>query len=50
MTEQTDTLTFCVQHLGDVEVFLGHLKGIVQVGDWVILWRQGEGKKKKCQD
>lgn len=30
-------LTFCIQHLGDVQVFLCHLKGSVQVANGVIL-------------
>ena len=31
------TLTFCIQHLRDVQVLLGHLKGGVQVADGVVL-------------
>ena len=31
------TLTFCIQHLRDIQVLLGHLKGGVQVADGVIL-------------
>ena len=30
-------LTFCIQHLRDVQVLLGHLKGGVQVADGVVL-------------
>lgn len=35
-------LTFGVQHLGDVQVLLGHLEGVVQVGYGVVLkrWQQ----------
>ena len=41
------TLTFCIQHLRDVQVFLCHLKGSVQVADGVILdghkWAEVKG-------
>lgn len=40
------TLTFCIQHLRDVQVFLCHLKGIVQVCDRVILGDGSEGRRK----
>ena len=30
-------LTFCIQHLGNVEVFLSHLKGVVQIRHWIVL-------------
>lgn len=30
-------LTFSVQHLGDVQVFLSHFKGVVQIGHRVVL-------------
>lgn len=33
----TSSLTFCIQHLGDVQVLFCHLKGGVQVADGVIL-------------
>lgn len=38
---QTTKLTFCIQHLGNVEVFLRDLKGIVQICDWVVLGGKG---------
>ena len=34
--------TFCVQHLGDVQVLLRHLEGVVQIGHWVILENQSQ--------
>lgn len=30
-------LTFSVQHLGDIQVFLSHLEGVVQIGHRVVL-------------
>lgn len=33
-------LTFCVQHLGDVQVLLGHVEGRVQVGHRVVLTKE----------
>lgn len=30
-------LTFCVQHFGDVQVFLSHVEGCVQVGHGIVL-------------
>lgn len=41
-------LTFCIQHLRDIQVFLCHLKSSIQVSNWVILARQ-EGEKLKGQ-
>lgn len=36
-----EQLTLSVQHLGDVQVLLRHLEGVVQVGDGVVLHRGG---------
>lgn len=41
-------LTFCIQHLRDIQVFLCHLKSSVEVSNWVILGRH-EGEKLKGQ-
>lgn len=50
VTGRTAILTFRIQHLGDVEVFLGHFKGIIQVGDRVVLvQRRWETEEGVCQ-
>lgn len=38
-TTKTHKLTFSVQHLGDVQVFLSHFEGVVQISHRVILER-----------
>lgn len=39
------TLTFCIQHLRDVQVLLSHFKGSVQVANGVVpRWCEGEVK------
>lgn len=37
-------LTLGIQHLGDVQVLLCHLKGVVQVGHGVILHRESDAE------
>lgn len=37
LTRARLTLTFCIQHLRDVQVLLSHFKGSVQVANGVVL-------------
>lgn len=37
-------LTFCIQHLGDVQVLLCHVEGCVQVGHRIVLQKVPETK------
>lgn len=41
--QKGSAFTFSIQHLGDVQVFLCHIKGRVQICEWVILGHRRKG-------
>lgn len=37
LKQKETPFTFRIQHLGDVQVLLGHIEGCVQICEWVVL-------------